>query len=291
MHSVHQELASGVFLLNQDTANILAPYIRALNNPGSLPKIQPHDSTGTAIAIESTKKIHTANISNIYTNFEEIVEPSIFILNIVGPILKYNNWWNYGILDMAKWLKMADEHPKIFAHVIRIDSGGGNAYAAEYMISQIKSLKKPVFAFADGLLASAAYMMATPCIHIRASLPSTHIGSIGTYLVFYDDTKWLEKMGMVEIEIYARKSKDKNAEWRDAKEGNFEKMQNLVDQYNEFFLKAIAENRKEKLQTPEDSWGTGKMFFAEQAITEGLIDDQGSFDSYLQEIFTEFKPN
>ncbi len=289
--NVHHELSSGIFLVNQATANILNPYLFAVKtNPGSLSQIPKHDRTGASIAFSSQQKIFTADIYDINWSPEEIQEPTIFILDIVGPILKYNNWWNYGMMNMANWLKMADNHPNIFAHVLRIDSGGGNGYASEFMVGCLKDLKKPVFAICDGMLASAAYEIAAAAVHVRAALPSNYIGSIGTYIPFWDDSKRMESLGIVDVQIYARKSKDKNAEYRDAVKGDFAKMQALADQYNEFFLDSITNNRGEKLG-PESEWGTGKMFFGQEAQDIGLIDDIGSFDDYLQKIYDEFKPN
>jgi signal peptide peptidase SppA len=220
---------------------------------------------------------------------EEITDPSVFVLDIIGPITKYNQFCGpAGMRAKGEWLKAADKHPNIFAHILRIDSGGGEGYACRYFSQVIQSLQKPVFAFVDGMAASAAYWIAASCSHIAVSSDMDRVGSIGTYITVADYAGWYEKEGIKLVEVYATKSKDKNRDYMEAIAGDTTRMQKLVDEFNEYFLKAITQNRKEQLKAEQSEWGTGNMFFAKEAKNIGLIDEISSLDNYIAAIFKEY---
>jgi len=293
--SILSELSSAFFYTDAGTKNILAPYILAQRtNPSTLKEVSENQPTPFATFNQTVNKQIEVNIFDVLYDKNEIEKNSIFVINLEGPIMKNRNWWNIGTNFITKALEIADNVDNVICHVIKISSGGGNGYASESLAKTIKSLKKPVFAYYDDILASAAYHFATACAHIRCGSNSALVGSIGTYIPFWDDSKMLEKLGIVELEIYARKSSDKNEISRQIIESDFKdtsKGTDLADAFNEFFLKDIKVNRKGKLKTTEEAWGTGKTFFTKEALEIGLIDDIGPFNQYLNDITKAFATN
>lgn len=235
--------------------------------------------------------VNTVDAFDVFYYPEEITDPSVFLLDVIGPITKYNQFCGpAGMRTKGEWLKTADKHPNIFAHVLRIDSGGGEGYACRYFSDLIQTLNKPVFAFVEGMAASAAYWIAASCSHIAVSSDMDRVGSIGTYITVADYAGWYEKEGIRLVEVYATKSKDKNQDYLEAIAGDTTRMQKLVDEFNEYFLKAIAQYREQQLSADQSVWGTGNMFFAKEARKIGLIDEISTLDNYIAEIFKEYNP-
>ena len=61
-------------------------------------------------------------------------------------------------------------------------------------------------------------------------------------------------------------------------------MQPLLDvcnTYNEDFISRIANFRGDSINQDQSTWGTGKMFFAPEALELGLIDAVDSFENVL----------
>ncbi|OGO74672.1 MAG: signal peptide peptidase SppA, partial [Chromatiales bacterium RIFOXYA1_FULL_46_5] len=87
----------------------------------------------------------------------------------------------------AALLRRARFDEKVKAVVLRIDSGGGSAFASEVIGQEIKLLKaagKPVIASMGAVAASGGYWIAAPANEIWAS-PTTITGSIGIFGLFH----------------------------------------------------------------------------------------------------------
>ena len=55
----------------------------------------------------------------------------------------------------------------------------------------------------------------------------------------------------------------------------------MATEFAEDFIITIAANRGEKLKTDRTEWGTGKEYYAEKALTIGLIDSIDTFENVL----------
>lgn len=241
------------------------------------------------IAFINSGKPYTVDAIDVAWYSDEIEEPSLFILNCNGPISKYDQFCGPdGTKTKSLLLQRADNHPKIFAHLINIDSGGGSGYAARNLGETISKLQKPVFAFIDDYGASAAYWIASAANHIAAGSNMARVGSIGTYLSIADYTEYFKNEGIKIIDVYAEKSKDKNLDYTKAIAGDLSLVQQLANQFNEFFLNHVKSSRSGKLTS--NDWNSGKMFFAPEAQALGLIDDVMPLDDYIQNIFDELSP-
>lgn len=250
-------------------------------------------ASNSSLAFINNGKPFTVDGYDLYHNDDMIADPSVFITNISGPITKHSMLCGpAGMAAQANWMKKADMHPLIFAHALKIDSGGGSGYAARLMGEVISTLKKPVFAFIDDYGASAAYWIASSASHIAIGSDMGMAGSIGTYLTLRDYSEYLKQEGILEVDVYADKSTEKNIEHRMMSEGKIEsaiqRAQILANQFNEFFLNHVSKSREGKLKS--NDWSNGSMFFAKDALDIGLIDDIMPWEDFLQNIFDEFSP-
>jgi signal peptide peptidase SppA len=301
--NILNEIIRGVWLMEPGYAKLHFPRMLKvlLGETDDMPAMfsdNPASADGFKFAIRDENTIKqfnpfsgsSANIYDVFYDPDSIKDDTIFIMDISGPITKYMSWYSWGMKVQAEWLKLADAHPSIRAHVLCIDSGGGEGYACNYMKGVIKSLKKPVYSYVEGYAASAAYWIASAGRRIGVSTPMDRLGSIGTYVTVADVDKFYKRMGIILKDIYATKSKDKNQDYLQAIKGNETLMQEVVDEYNEHFLKHVAESRGDKLKGGEKEWGTGKFYFAQDAINLGLADEIISIERFINSIFDELIP-
>lgn len=210
------------------------------------------------------------------------VEPgSVAVMRVSGAIMKYDYCGAAGTLTYSDLLSQINSNPNIIAGVIIFDTPGGTVAGTEDFATKIKNSEKPIIGAVEDLMCSAGCWMGTSCKNVYALTKTSRIGSIGTMLSFADVQGAYEKQGVKFHEIYATASKDKNADFTEARKGNYKKVIESLDKFNQVFMDAVIENRGEKLNQKETL--TGKVFFADEAINNGLIDGIKSMDEIIDE--------
>jgi ClpP class serine protease len=92
-----------------------------------------------------------------------------------------------------------------------------------------------------------------------------------------DWSKYYEKIGMTEHNVYADASTEKNIEFRQALEKNYEPLRkNIINPFNDVFLASVKKNRYGKKLNEEQTL-KGQLLITEKALKYGLIDSMGSF--------------
>lgn len=204
---------------------------------------------------------------------------SIAMIPLSGPIMKEDNCGDAGTATRAEQIKQASLNPNIEAIILKIDSPGGAVDGTQQLADVIKSVKKPVVAFVDGMMASAALWIGSAANEIIASTPQDIIGSIGTMISFADMRGAFEAEGIKFHEVYADKSSDKNGIFKAALNGDYKPLkEELLNPMNEAFIKAVKTNRKGKFDVEKENIFTGKTYMAKDAIAHGLIDSIGTLD-------------
>ncbi len=272
---------NGIWMIESDFAAnylpVIANYIQG--KPVILPEEQKQNTLFSFVTPQSKGYV----VSRYYDSTpEEAPENSVAILNIRGAVTKHNQFCGpTGMVTQANLLDRCYANDNIKGIVCLTESGGGEAYAMRIFNEAISRKNKPVVGFVDDLSASAAYGIISGCDRIVANSKLARIGSIGTYQTIADHTEYFKKQGINLIEIYATESKDKNGDFYEALKGNLEPLRKTVDVFNNAFLSQIESNRGEKLTSDRKEWGTGKVFFAEEAKNLGLIDDIDTFENVL----------
>jgi len=226
----------------------------------------------------------TYNVSEYgrYGAPEDAPENSIAIIHITDAITKQDQECGpSGMKTKSSLLQRCYNNSRIKAIALVIDSGGGEGYAMRMMNESIKQRTKPVAAFIDDFACSAAYGIASACDFVIANSTMARIGSIGTYTTIADFTEYYSQKGIKLTEIYATASKDKNNDYYEAVKGNLDPIRNVCNQFNEVFLSLVESNRTGKLTAERKDWGTGKVYFAQEAVDLGLIDGIDTFENFL----------
>lgn len=187
-----------------------------------------------------------------------------------------------GVEDTACVYNMIQEafnNPKVKALVMDIDSPGGfytgGPDVADLICNMRKSTGKPVVAWTGGQMCSLAYWIGSQANEVISS-KSASVGSIGSYVAFYDVSKMLADLG-VKIEVITNKEGTLKAmgvpgtsltdEQRTALQ------QSNQDVYEEF--KAAVEAARGKIGVDDMK---GQSFNGTRAKQLGLVDRIGDLE-------------
>ena len=157
--------------------------------------------------------------------------------------------------------------------VLNVDSGGGSAFSCFEMATQVKDLAVanniPIYAYVDGLSASAAYAWSSIADEIVAR-PDSEIGSVGVVVQLVNNSKMLENKGITRKFITYGENK---VPFDDSGEFTAKFIQSIQEKVNKTgiqFNKFIARNRNMQV---EDVIATqAEVFDTEDALKVGFID-------------------
>ena len=184
------------------------------------------------------------------------------------------------VSDLDKLAK--DESVK--AVVLRINSGGGSAYASEQMWRAVQQLKakKPVVVSMSGMAASGGYYLSCGADYIVAD-KTTLTGSIGIFGMVPDASELLtDKLGLHFDVVKTNVSSDFGAMGRGFNAAESAAMQNYVNRGYRLFLKRVADGRK---MTPEqvEKIAQGRVWTGNQALKIKLVDKLGTLNDAVAE--------
>ncbi|WP_455260607.1 signal peptide peptidase SppA [Prevotella jejuni] len=177
--------------------------------------------------------------------------------------------------DLADLAKDKD----VKAVVIRINSGGGSAYASEQIWHQIMEMKKlkPVVVSMGGMAASGGYYMSAPANWIVAE-PTTITGSIGIFGMFPDVSNlFREKLGLKFDEVKTNKYADFGTRARPFTEEEMSYLSHYVNRGYKLFRHRVAEGRK-MTDNQVEKIAQGHVFTGQDAQKIGLVDQLGGLD-------------
>lgn len=177
-------------------------------------------------------------------------------------------------------LKDLMDDDDVKAVVIRVNSGGGDAFASEQIWHQVMELKKkkPVVVSMGGYAASGAYYMSAPASWIVAQ-PTTLTGSIGIFAVFPDMSGLVtQKLGVKFDEVKTnRNSTFGNLMARPFNEEETAVMQQYVNRGYQLFRKRVADGRRLPVESVEKI-ARGRVWLGADAIGLKLVDQLGGLN-------------
>jgi protease IV len=214
-------------------------------------------------------------------SLDDAPENSIALIRVRGSLMKEDYCGDPGMASMGKMIMQADAHQNVKGTVLVIDSPGGTVDGTEEFARLIRSTKKPIVSFVDGIAASAAYWTASSTDHIMLSGETAEVGSIGTMVGFRDYSKAMEERGIKEHFIFATKSTEKWASYLEALDGKYDKMKaQELDPLNEVFLSSVKSKRPELSE--EQMKGT--VYFGSNAVKLNLADSIGTLEDAVAKV-------
>ena len=171
----------------------------------------------------------------------------------------------------------------IKAVVLRINTGGGSAYASEQIWHSMKQLKakKPVVVSMGGMAASGGYYISCIGNYIYAE-PTTLTGSIGIFGMFPDASQLLtEKLGVKFEEIKTNKFATFGSMSRPINEEEMAYLNRYIERGYDLFRSRVAEGRKMSVDEVEKI-AQGHVWLGQDALKIKLVDALGGLDDAIK---------
>lgn len=175
-----------------------------------------------------------------------------------------------------------DENVK--AVVLRVNSGGGSAYASEQIWHSVKKLaaRKPVVVSMGGMAASGAYYLSAGANYVFAE-PTTLTGSIGIFGIIPDVSGLLkDKLGLRFDGVKTNRHADFFTTSRPLDEPEKSMLQSYVDRGYDLFVKRVADGRRLSEARVREI-AQGRVYTGEDALKIRLVDRLGTLDDAVAE--------
>ena len=220
----------------------------------------------------------------------------VAIVSVKGTLAKNGlEFFGYKLLssmrDIGAAIRQAAADPAVRAIMLDVESPGGTVDGIEELAAAVAAAgqSKPLYAYADGLMASAAYW-ASCSAHTIAASPTAQIGSIGVVLMHRERSKALDNAGIKVSFLTAGRYKAAGNTAEPLTDEMRAYMQSNIDEVYDMFLSAVAAGRGVD-RTKAMDMADGKIFLAGQAQALGLIDRVCSRSVFINHIKGDCKMN
>jgi len=230
--------------------------------------------------------------------FNYSVQGEVGVIAIKGSLTNRDSWYNryigvtsYG--DIRNALTYAAGQSGIKAILLDIDSGGGavNGVAdASSLIQLIDKNVKPIYAFTDGTMCSAAYWLGCSARETYSSNVST-VGSIGVIATHMEYSKAMKEAGIGVTVIRAGEFKALANSVEPLSDKAKTQLQTQLNSAYQVFLEHVADCRNTTVNLCDANMAQGREFFGKDALAAGLVDGIESFDSVMTKISVKLLDN
>ncbi len=187
-----------------------------------------------------------------------------------------------GGVRFAREIRRLRQDDSIKAIVLRVNSPGGSASAAEHIQRELRLAKeaKPVVVSMGSYAASGGYWISAYGDRIFAE-PTTITGSIGVFGVHFDVQELAnERLGVTWDSVKTGRFADSFGIDRPKTPEELAIVQGLVDWVYEQFVTKVAEGRKLERSVVEEI-AQGRVWSGADALTVGLVDEVGGLDQAI----------
>lgn len=268
-------ILKNIWAIDPDAALSYAPLLSNLIGTGMKLEFEFKGQEFNPFAVHAGQAVTKSR----WESWNDFPEGSIAVIPVMGPLMKEDQFCGpAGMATIGKIIKSADKADTIDAIILHMDSPGGTVDGTVTLSEIVANTQKPIIAFVDGLMASAALWIGSAADEVIASTNKDVIGSVGVICSFADLQPAYEKLGVKFHTIVADQSKDKNRVWEDLRQGKYEDYRKeVLNPFAADFIAAIKQNRP----GVKDDQLTGKVFFAE-SVVGSLVDSIGNFDYAVQ---------
>jgi signal peptide peptidase SppA len=186
-----------------------------------------------------------------------------------------------GLDDIEGMLTKALQDDSVQGILLDVNSPGGSVTGVPELAKKIAAAAtvKPVVAFTDTMMASAAYWLSAGADAIVAS-ESSSVGSIGVYMGFNDTSRANELAGIQTHLIKSGKYKAAGFEGVKPTDEQLAMMQESVDKIAGWFNGFVAKHRTGMPESARE----GQTFFGVDAVAVDMIDRVGTANDAMDEL-------
>jgi len=186
--------------------------------------------------------------------------------------------------SLAELVRQAEDDESVKALVLRVDSGGGSAFASDVILRELQAFqesKRPLVVSMSSVAASGGYWISMGANEIWAS-PTTLTGSIGVGATIPTFQRLLDKFG---VHVDGIGTTELAGALDPTLRGINDNLKNLIGEsvrytYREFVGK-VAEHRK-KSYDEIDASARGRVWVGADALSRGLVDKLGNMSDAIE---------
>jgi signal peptide peptidase SppA len=194
------------------------------------------------------------------------------------------------VVELRRAVREAAADPQVAALFMVWDSPGGSVDGIHDLALDLRAAaeKKPVFAYAEDLLASAAYVVASQATKLFAG-ESALVGSLGVFTTVSDFSEADAAKGIKVHLVRSGRFKGLGAPGTEITGEDLAELQRVVDDTAALFNETVAAGRGLALGKVEEV-ATGQAWLAAEALELGLVDAVATLDEALSELVGELRP-
>lgn len=259
---------------------------------GCLPPMKVHSEADMNVSVRtpvSAKVDATMNTISDPGALREVAVPpgppacgdKVALIDVDGLLVNMNRVGAYSlgenpVASFQEKLTAAAVDPAVKAVVLRINSPGGGAAAAELMGRSLADFRqqshKPVVACLLDLGTGGGYYLASGCDHILA-IPAAVVGGIGVKLNLYYLELAMNQYNVFGAPVKSGERIDMGTPTRDMTAEEKALLTAMAREYHENFKQVVLHNRPRL--TPQAALFDGRVMTASKAAEAGLIDTVG----------------
>jgi signal peptide peptidase SppA len=225
----------------------------------------------------------------------EVTAEGVAIIPVAGTLVRratgleaQSGLTSYG--GLSEQIAEATADSSIRAILLDVDSSGGEAGGVFDLADQIFAARqvKPVWAVANESAFSAAYALAASAEKIYVTRTGG-VGSIGVIAVHLDQSQADEQDGFKYTAIFAGEHKNDYSPHEPLTDPARASLQKEVDRVYGLFAQSVARGRGLSLEAVQKT--EAALLFGKDALTAGLSDRVGTFETALADLTVSLSPN
>lgn len=285
---IRELINTGPLAINPDYLQGLMPQILAYLKSGNADKIEFSPEKQLSFYGPYLSAISSA--LNGFGMPDQNEEPeTVAVVPVHGALTKLGTWWDYGGDEIAEMISRSFDAENVKAVVLDLYTPGGSTHSIQSIKGVLSKRNKPVIAAVNTMAESAGYYIAAMADQIIAVDEMAEVGSIGVMAEIMNFDGFYEENKIQIHRIVPSLSKDKNAAFIKAREGDYTDYENeFLTPWAKHFQQHVTTYRK-GLKQDADGVLTGKEFYAGDARDVGLIDDIMPMDDIIQLAFDRAK--
>jgi signal peptide peptidase SppA len=183
---------------------------------------------------------------------------------------------------LGRAIDEVEEREDIDKLMMVFDSPGGSIQGLTNTASKVRNMETETVAFAEGLMASAAYFVGSAADRVVAS-PDSMVGAIGSVAKIVSRAGKLEEEGYDVEVIRSAEKKAKPNPSEPIDEDSVKEVQKLVDAAHEQFVRQVATNLDISEETVSNTMADGSVINGSEAEGTNFVDDVATIDEVMDE--------
>ena len=183
---------------------------------------------------------------------------------------------------LGRAIDEVEEREDIDKVMMVFDSPGGSIQGLTNTARKIRNMETETVAFAEGLMASAAYFVGSAADRVVAS-PDSMVGAIGSVAKIVSRAGKLEDEGYDVKVIRSAEKKAKPNPSEPIDEDSVKEVQKLVNAAHEQFVRQVAINLDLSEETVSNTMADGSVINGSEAEGTNFVDDVATIDEVMDE--------